>query len=71
MRRWVAERRRTAMDVDLFMRDAEVAHREHGDAGKSFVDFKQVDIGDAPAGLGEAFVDGADRGRCECRGSCA
>jgi hypothetical protein len=35
------------------VRDAEVVHREHGDAGEGLVDLEQVDIGHRPAGLGE------------------
>ena len=49
------------MDVDLLMRDAEVAHREHGNAGKGFVHLEQIDIVDAPARLGEAFGDRPNR----------
>src|SRR5690349_15613174 len=44
---------RAAVDVDLVVRDAEVLHREHGDAGEGLVDFPQVDVGGLPAGLGE------------------
>ena len=58
----VAERGRAAVDVDLVVRDAEVAHRDHGDAGEGLVDFEQVDVGDAPAGLVEHLLDRADRG---------
>ncbi len=42
-----------AVDVDLVVGDAEVAHREHGDAGEGLVDLEQVDVGDGPAGLGQ------------------
>ena len=47
----VAERGGAAVDVDLVVRNAEVVHREHGDAGEGFVDFEQVDVALAPAGL--------------------
>ena len=55
------------MDIDLVVRDAEVVHREHCDAGKSFVHFEQVDIGDGPARLGKAFGDRTDRSGGEGR----
>ena len=44
------------------MRDAEVLHREHRDAGERLVDLPQIDIADRPAGLLEQFLDRADRG---------
>ena len=55
----MAERGGAAMDVDLLVRDAEVAHGEHGDAGERLVDFEQVDVIDAPAGLLQRLLDRA------------
>src|SRR6476469_3573143 len=49
----MAERGRAAVDVDLLVRDAEVLHREHRDAGEGFVHFPQIDVSDLPAGLFE------------------
>ncbi len=49
------------MDVDLFMRDAEVAHRDHRHAGERLVDLEQIDIVDAPARLFERLATGIDR----------
>src|SRR4029079_4968346 len=56
----MAERGRAAMDVDLLVRDADVLHREHGDAGERLVDFPQVDVAHRPAGSLEHLVDRAD-----------
>ena len=58
----MAQSRRPAMDVDLFVRDAEVAHGDHGDAGEGFVDFEQVDLADAPAGFLQRLAHGGDGG---------
>jgi hypothetical protein len=49
----MAQRGCAAVDVDLVVRDAQVAHREHRDAGEGLVDFEQVNIADAPPGLVE------------------
>ena len=72
----MAQRSRAAMDVYFLVRNAKVAHREHGDAGKGFVDFEQVNIGDVPTCLGLAFGNCAYRGggeilwRLRVRGMC-
>ena len=58
----MAQSGRAAVDVDLVMRDAQIAHREHRDTGKGFVDFEQINIGDVPPGLGETLIDCANRG---------
>src|SRR5690606_26107083 len=55
----VAERGRAAVDVDLVVRDADVAHREHRHAGERLVHFPQVDVLDRPSGLVEHLADGA------------
>ena len=52
----VAQRRRAAVDVDLVVGDAEVAHRDHRDAGEGLVDLVEIDVGDAPAGLLQHLV---------------
>ena len=49
------------------MRDAEVVHCEHRDAGKRFVYFEQIDIADRPPGFGQAFGDCANRSGGESR----
>src|SRR6478672_1866134 len=63
----VAERGRAAMDVDLLMGDAEILHREHGDAGESLVDFPQVDFAGLPASLVEDLLDRSDGSDRELR----
>ena len=35
-------------------------HREHGDAGKGFVDLEQIDVADRPARLSKDFLDRRD-----------
>ncbi|MND80576.1 hypothetical protein D3C80_723490 [compost metagenome] len=49
------------MDVDLVVRQVQVLHRRQGDHGKGFVDFEQIDLGQAPASALDQLVDGADR----------
>jgi hypothetical protein len=49
------------MHVYLVMRQSQIVHRRHGDHGKGFVDFKQVDIGHRPAGLGQQLAHGTHR----------
>src|SRR5436305_13971192 len=46
-----AERGGAAMDVDLVVRDAEIVHRDHRDAGEGLVDLIAIDLGRRPAGL--------------------
>ena len=62
----MAKRGRAAMHVHLIMRYAKIVHREHSDAGKGLIHFKQVDIIDGPTGLFQASADRADRGGGEC-----
>ena len=57
----MAERAGAAVDVDLFVRKAEVAHRRHGDDGEGLVDLEEIDGILAPAGLLEQLLDRADR----------
>src|SRR3546814_13519271 len=45
---------------DLVVRNAEVVHREHRDAGEGFVDFEKVDIRKLPAYLVHQLGDRAD-----------
>ena len=52
----------TAIHVELVMRDAQFAHRRHRHHGKGFVDFKQIDLVQRPAGLVQQLVQRADRG---------
>src|SRR5688500_12829285 len=40
----MTERGRAAMDVDPVARDAEVAHRDHRNAGEGLVDLEEVDV---------------------------
>src|SRR5690349_118276 len=40
----VAQSGGAAVDVELFVRDVEVAHRDHCDAGEGLVDLEQVDV---------------------------
>src|SRR5678815_2453837 len=63
----VAERGRAAVDVDLLMRDTDVAHRDHGDAGEGFVDLEQVDVADAPTSFLQHLVDRGDGSGGELR----
>src|ERR1044072_1533200 len=55
-------------DVDLVVGDAEVAHRDHRDAGEGFVDFVKIDLAGVPAGLGQRLGHRADRGGGELGG---
>ena len=57
----MAERAGAAVDVDLLVRQAEVAHRRHGDDGEGLVDLEQIDGIRAPAGLLEQLFQRADR----------
>ena len=58
----VAQRGRAAVDVDLVVGDAEVAHRDHRDAGEGLVDLVEIDLGRVPAGLLQHLGHRADRG---------
>ena len=58
----MAEGGGAAVDVDLVVGDAEVAHRDHRDAGEGLVDLEEVDLAGVPAGLRERLGDRADRG---------
>ena len=40
----MAERAGAAVHVDLVVRQAEVAHRRHGDDGEGLVDLEEVDV---------------------------
>ena len=40
----MAERAGAAVHVDLFMRQAQIAHRDHRDIGEGFVDLEQIDV---------------------------
>src|SRR3546814_10881056 len=44
----VAEGAGAAVDVELLARNAELAHRGHGDDGEGLVDFPQIDLADLP-----------------------
>ena len=58
----MAERGGAAIDVDLVVRNAEVVHRDHRDAGERLVDLEQVDIVFRPAGLGHHLLQRRDGG---------
>ena len=36
----MAERAGTAVDIDLLVREAQIAHGRHGDYGEGFIDFE-------------------------------
>ena len=63
----MAERGRAAVDVDLVVRDADVAHRDHRHAGERLVDLEQVDVVDAPAGFLQDLLNRGHRRRGELR----
>ena len=54
----MSERAGAAIDVDLVVSDADILHRRHGDAGKGFVDFIQIDGIGIPA---ESVLQSANR----------
>ena len=58
----MAERAGAAVDVDLLVRQPEVAHRRHGDDGEGLVDLEQIDEVLAPPGLLEQLFQRPDRG---------
>ena len=51
-----------AVDVDLLVGEAEIAHRRHRHHGESLVDLEEVDRVMGPAGLGKERLERADRG---------
>ena len=61
----VAERAGAAIDVQLLPGDAEILLRRHRHHGEGFVDFKQIDVADAPADLVQQLANGRDRRRGE------
>src|SRR5471032_3548208 len=58
----VAQRAGAAVDVDLVVRDVEVAHGGHRHGGERFVDLEQVDALGVPADFLVQFFNRADRG---------
>ncbi len=67
----MAERAGAAVDIDLVMRQIEIAHRRHGDDREGLVDLEQIDLAELPARLFRSFriaPIGAVAKRC---GSCA
>ena len=64
----MTERRCTTIDVELVRRNAQIICCDHGDHGKRLVDFEQIDIVDAPPGLGKQIANrwhgrGREQGR--------
>ncbi|NKC14348.1 MAG: hypothetical protein GKR94_19850 [Gammaproteobacteria bacterium] len=57
----MAERASTAVHVDFVRWQVEIAHGGHGDAGERFVDFEQIHLARAPAGLVQQLADSAHR----------
>ena len=57
----MAERAGTAIDVELFPGNTEVALRRHCNDRECFVDLEQVDVADSPAHLVEQFSNRRDR----------
>ena len=53
----MAERAGAAVDVDLFVRQAEIAHRRHRHHRKGLVDFEQVDRVFRPAGFSNSVFN--------------
>ena len=62
---WMAKCAGAAVDVHLFMADAQFLDWHHRDGCEGFIDFEQVDIGNRPAGLAQYRLDGTDRRRGE------
>src|SRR5271163_2583121 len=58
----VAQGAGAAVDVDLVMREVEVAHGGHGDNGKRLVDFEQIDLVAVPAEPGQQLFDRTNGG---------
>ena len=57
----VAERDRAAVDVDLLVRHAHLAHEAHRHGGEGLVDLEQVDVVHRQPGLGERLARGRHR----------
>ena len=55
------QRDSTAIDIEFFRRDIQVTGRRHWNAGKGFVDFKQIDIRDRKGEFGQKFEDSTNR----------
>jgi hypothetical protein len=56
----MAERAGAAVDVDLLVGKAEIAHGGHGDDGEGLVDFEEIDIRKRPASALEQRANSAD-----------
>ena len=50
------------MNVEQIMRDAQIAHDDHGDGCEGLVDLEQIDIVDRPACLLQNLADREHRG---------
>ena len=58
----MAERAGAAVDVDLVVRQAEVAHRDHRHHGEGLVDLEEVDVvAPTSRSLANSLLDRADR----------
>ncbi len=57
----MTERACAPVDVQLFMRNAQILGGCHGDHREGFIDFKQIDIFDLPIRLVQQFADRRDR----------
>jgi hypothetical protein len=58
----VTQRAGAAVDVDDLVREIQLLHQRHRHHGKGLVDFPQVHVAHAPAGLGQRLLRGAHGG---------
>ena len=58
-----AERAGPAIDIDLIVRDVQLAHRHQRHDGKGLIDLEQIDVVQRPACLAQKALNGAYRRR--------